>query len=54
VISGKKTAAVNSIQLGQEWRSEEDGRDHLVTKVATKSISQYAMLRPAAWPVTEN
>ena len=31
--------AVNSIQLGQVWRSEADGQDYL--------FSQFAMLRPA-------
>lgn len=39
--------AVNSIQLGQVWRSESDGQDYLVTKVYSEVFSQYAMLRPA-------
>jgi hypothetical protein len=39
--------AVNSIQLGQVWRSESDGQDYLVTKVYNEVFSQYAMLRPA-------
>ncbi|MGA2390404.1 MAG: hypothetical protein ABSF97_15665 [Candidatus Sulfotelmatobacter sp.] len=39
--------AVNSIQLGQVWRSDSDGRDYLVTKVYSEVFTQYAMLRPA-------
>ena len=39
--------AVNSIQLGQVWRSDADGQDYLVTKVYSEVFSQYAMLRPA-------
>jgi hypothetical protein len=39
--------AVNSIQLGQVWRSESDGQDYLVTKVYSEVFTQYAMLRPA-------
>ncbi len=39
--------AVNSIQLGQVWRSDADGRDYLVTKVYSEVFTQYAMLRPA-------
>ena len=39
--------AVNSIQLGQVWRSDADGQDYLVTKVYNEVFSQYAMLRPA-------
>jgi hypothetical protein len=39
--------AVNSIQLGQVWRSESDGQDYLVTKVYNEVFTQYAMLRPA-------
>ena len=39
--------AVNSIQLGQVWRSDTDGQDYLVTKVYSEVFSQYAMLRPA-------
>ena len=39
--------AVNSIQLGQVWRSDADGLDYLVTKVYTEVFTQYAMLRPA-------
>ena len=41
------TVAVNSIQLGQVWRSEADGQDYLVTKVYNEVFTQYAMLRPA-------
>jgi hypothetical protein len=39
--------AVNSIQLGQVWRSDSDGQDYLVTKVYSEVFTQYAMLRPA-------
>jgi hypothetical protein len=41
------TVAVNSIQLGQVWRSEADGQDYLVTKVYNEVFTQFAMLRPA-------
>jgi hypothetical protein len=43
----KTIVAVNSIQLGQVWRSDADGLDYLVTKVYSEVFSQYAMLRPA-------
>jgi hypothetical protein len=39
--------AVNSIRLGQVWRSDADGQDYLVTKVYNEVFTQYAMLRPA-------
>ena len=39
--------AVNSIQLGQVWRSEADGQDYLVTKVYSEVFAQFAVLRPA-------
>ena len=39
--------AVKSIQLGQIWRSDENGQDYLVTKVYNEVFTQYAMLRPA-------
>ena len=39
--------AVNSIQLGQVWRSDRDGQDYLVTKVYSEVFTQFAMLRPA-------
>ena len=39
--------AVKSIQLGQVWRKDDDGRDYLVTKVYSEVFSQYAVLRPA-------
>lgn len=39
--------AVNSIQLGQVWRSDADGQDYLVTKVYSEVFTRYAMLRPA-------
>ncbi len=39
--------AVNSIQLGQVWRSDSDGHDYLVTKVYSEVFTQYAMLRLA-------
>jgi hypothetical protein len=43
----KNIVAVNSIQLGQVWRSDTDGQDYLVTKVYSEVFSQYAILRPA-------
>jgi hypothetical protein len=45
--SGPNIVAVNSIQLGQVWRSDADGQDYLVTKVYNEVFTQYAMLRPA-------
>ncbi len=39
--------AVKSIQLGQVWRSDADGKNYLVTKVYSEVFAQYAMLRPA-------
>jgi hypothetical protein len=39
--------AVSAIQLGQVWRSNEDGLDYLVTKLYDEVFTQYAMLRPA-------
>ena len=39
--------AVKSIQLGQVWRKDDDGKDYLVTKVYSEVFSQYAVLRPA-------
>ncbi len=40
--------AVKSIQIGQVWRSNEDGQNYLVTKVYNEVFTQYAMLRPAS------
>ena len=42
-----KTVAVKSVQLGQVWRQDATGRDHLITKVYSEVFSQYAVLRPA-------
>jgi uncharacterized protein (DUF736 family) len=39
--------AVKSVQLGQVWRRDDDGKDYLVTKVYSEVFAQYAMLRPA-------
>lgn len=39
--------AVKSIQLGQVWRNDADGKDYLVTKVYSEVFTQYAVLRPA-------
>ena len=41
------TVAVKSVQLGQVWRKDDDGKDYLVTKVYSEVFAQYAMLRPA-------
>jgi hypothetical protein len=45
--SQEATVAVNSIQLGQVWRSDADGQDYLVTKVYNELFTQWAMLRLA-------
>ena len=39
--------AVKSIKLGQVWRHDATGQDHLVTKVYSEVFTQYAVLRPA-------
>jgi len=39
--------AVKSIQLGQVWRNDSDGKDYLVTKMYSEVFTQYAVLRPA-------
>ena len=39
--------AVKSIQLGQVWRSDQNGKDYLVTKLYNEVFTQYAVLRPA-------
>ena len=39
--------AVKSVQLGQVWRQDATGQDHLVTKVYSEVFTQYAVLRPA-------
>jgi hypothetical protein len=39
--------SVKSIQLGQVWRNDQDGRNYLVTKLYNEVFSQFAMLRPA-------
>jgi hypothetical protein len=39
--------AVKSIQLGQVWRNDADGKNYLVTKVYNELFTQFAMLRPA-------
>jgi hypothetical protein len=39
--------AVKGIKLGQVWRHDATGRDHLVTKVYSEVFTQYAVLRPA-------
>ena len=39
---------VKSIQLGQVWHNDQDGKDYLVTKLYTEVFSQYAVLRHAA------
>jgi hypothetical protein len=38
---------VKSIQLGQVWRNDQDGKDYLVTKVYSEVFSQYVVLRHA-------
>ena len=38
---------VKSIQLGQVWRNDKEGKNYLVTKVYSEVFTQYAMLRQA-------
>jgi hypothetical protein len=45
-VKGKRVA-VKSIKLGQVWRQEATGQDHLVTKVYSEVFTQYAVLRRA-------
>jgi hypothetical protein len=47
VSKKEKLLAVKSVQLGQVWRQDATGRDHLITKVYSEVFSQYAVLRPA-------
>ena len=44
---GKIIVAVKNIKLGQVWRQDATGQDHLVTKVYSEVFTQYAVLRPA-------
>ncbi len=44
---------MKSIQLGQVWRNDADGRDYLVTKVYSEVFTQYAVLRPAGLSAPE-
>jgi len=39
---------VKSIQLGQVWRNDADGKNYLVTKLYNELFTQYAMLREAS------
>ncbi|HEV8525536.1 MAG TPA: hypothetical protein VGQ71_13650 [Terriglobales bacterium] len=39
--------AVKAIRLGQVWRSDQSGKNFLVTKVYNEALAQYAMLRQA-------
>jgi hypothetical protein len=39
--------SVKSIQLGQVWRNDQDGKNYLVTKLYNEVFSQFAMLRHA-------
>jgi hypothetical protein len=39
--------SVKSIQLGQVWRNDQDGKNYLVTKLYNEVFAQYAMLRHA-------
>jgi hypothetical protein len=44
--------AVKSVQLGQVWRRDEDGRSYLVTKLYNEVFTQFAMLRQAGLSAT--
>ena len=39
--------AVKSIQLGQVWRNDANGKNYLVTKLYNEVFTQFAMLRVA-------
>ncbi|HXZ29422.1 MAG TPA: hypothetical protein VEG08_15610 [Terriglobales bacterium] len=39
--------AVKAVQLGQVWRSDENGVNFLVTKLYNEVFTQYAILRRA-------
>ena len=39
--------SVKSIQLGQVWRNNSDGKNYLVTKLYSELFTQFAMLRQA-------
>ena len=39
--------AVKSIQLGQVWRNDRNGKNFLVTKLYNEVLAQYAILRHA-------
>ena len=39
--------AVKSVQLGQVWRSDQDGKNYLVTKLYNELFTQWAILRLA-------
>lgn len=38
---------VKTIQLGQVWRNDQNGKNYLVTKLYNEVFTQYAMLRQA-------
>jgi hypothetical protein len=39
--------SVKTIQLGQIWRNNSDGKNYLVTKLYSELFTQFAMLRQA-------
>ena len=39
--------AVRTIQAGQVWRNDGDGRNYLVTKLYNEVLAQFAVLRRA-------
>jgi hypothetical protein len=39
--------SVKTIQLGQVWRNNQNGKNFLVTKVYSEVFTQYAILREA-------
>jgi len=45
--------SVKSIQLGQVWRNDNDGKDYLVTKLYNEVFTQFALLRPAGLSAPE-
>ncbi len=46
--------SVKSIQMGQVWRNDADGKNYLVTKLYSEAFASYAMLRVAASNAAES
>jgi hypothetical protein len=46
--------SVKSIQMGQVWRNDADGKNYLVTKLYSEAFASYAMLRVATSNAAES